>query len=100
MKTAELQFLMHAVLDGVRRQEARLVCDEACLRRERTTQVRLEKPDDFATKNSVSRLTVSYRDVKATWYVDKTGQPIRIEIPSQQLLVERVSEKQARAFFE
>lgn len=61
-------------------------------------RVRLEKEDATAQRLKARRLTVHYRDQDSTWYVDAKGIPLRIEIPSQNAVVERVTEKQARSF--
>ncbi|MGZ3689276.1 MAG: hypothetical protein ACXWP5_07210 [Bdellovibrionota bacterium] len=63
-------------------------------------QLRMEKPDTFATTSKTTKLSISLNDMKSTWYVDKTGAPVRIEVPAQNTLVQRVSEKEAKGFLE
>ncbi len=62
--------------------------------------VRLEKPDSFCLNNRAKRLTVNYRDIRSTWYLDANGAPIRIEMPGIKTVVERTSEQLARKFLE
>jgi hypothetical protein len=61
-------------------------------------RVRLEKEDATARRLGARRITVHYRDQDSVWYVDAQGVPLRIELTAQRATVERVTEKQARAF--
>lgn len=63
-------------------------------------RITLEKPDAFATKNNVSRVSVTYRDVTSTWWVDKLGKALKIEMPKQGLVVRLVSETEAKKSFQ
>jgi len=61
---------------------------------------RLETPDAFANTTKTSKVIVNYRDIQSIWYVEKTGAPIRIEMPAQKTLIERASEEDAQDFLE
>ncbi len=60
--------------------------------------LRMEKPDDLAIKLQATRLSVTFQDQPSTWWVDEMGSPYRIEIPKTQTIVERSTEKAAKAF--
>ncbi|MBY0471159.1 hypothetical protein K2X30_08335 [bacterium] len=60
--------------------------------------VRLEAPDDFAKKSNTTKLTVFHRGANSLWYVEKNGNPVRIDMTSRGTLVERVSQKEAENF--
>lgn len=51
--------------------------------------VRLEK---------TKKITVNYRNNLSTWTVDKKGMPLKIEMPTQKVTVQKVSEKVAKGF--
>jgi hypothetical protein len=65
-----------------------------------TTAVRLEKPDEFAQKTGTNRVTVDYKNQRAIWWIEKSGCPVRIEMPSQHAVVERTTEQKARTFLD
>ncbi len=60
--------------------------------------IRVEKPDEFSQKSGTTKLLVDHNGLKSVWYVENTGAATRIEMRSQHAIVEKVSEKQARAF--
>lgn len=59
---------------------------------------RLEKADEFGTKNSAKKLSVNYQDRKSTWYLGPQGETIKILMHDQNAVVEKVSESVARKF--
>jgi len=61
-------------------------------------RIRLEKPDEFATKSGTRKISLEYREVKSTWYVDETGTAVRIEMPETRTVVEKVSKEVAQKF--
>jgi hypothetical protein len=63
-------------------------------------QARIEPPDAFSTSSKTTRVSVNYKDLRATWYVERNGMPVRIEIPAQKAVVEKVGENDAKAFLE
>ncbi|OFZ80656.1 MAG: hypothetical protein A3K03_12065 [Bdellovibrionales bacterium RIFOXYD1_FULL_44_7] len=63
-------------------------------------QVRLDASDDIAMKTKTSKLSVNYRDLRSTWYVERNGSPVRIEIPGQKTLIERTTKEIAQKFLE
>lgn len=63
-----------------------------------TGTMKLEKPDEYATKNSALKLAVTYQDRKSTWYVAKTGETLKIVMHDQGAVVEKTPEAQARKF--
>jgi len=60
--------------------------------------MRLEKADDYATKNSALKFAVTYQDRKSTWYVAKTGETLKIVMHDQAAVVEKTPEAAARKF--
>lgn len=62
--------------------------------------VRLEKPDERATRTGTSRVWVQYGADPSTWWVEKSGMAIRIENAAQKLVVEKVTEAEARKFLD
>lgn len=62
--------------------------------------VKLEKPDDVATKTGTRRLAVDYGNVKTLWWVDGAGVAVRIEAPDQGRVVERSTQAVAEKFLE
>jgi hypothetical protein len=65
--------------------------------------VRLEKPNAFSIKTKTSAITVTYRNQKSLWFVEKTGMPIQILIPvqpaqPQSITVEKVLPERAQTF--
>lgn len=60
--------------------------------------VKLLKPNELSTQTKTSRVAVNYRDLPSEWYLDSQGMPIRIEMPSQETLIQKVSEQEARKF--
>jgi hypothetical protein len=63
-------------------------------------RIRAAKPDAFATKNQVRKVTVNFRDMDSVWYVDERGIPARIEMPAMKAVVEKVSREKARKFLQ
>ncbi|MGK5082912.1 hypothetical protein WDW37_06375 [Bdellovibrionota bacterium FG-1] len=61
-------------------------------------QVRREPDDSFAQTTHTLRLQVIYQNLKSFWWVEPTGGPVRIEMPSQKTLVERVERQKAETF--
>ena len=61
-------------------------------------RIMLEKPDDFSTKSKTTKIMVTNRDLHSVWYVDTKGNPLRIEMPEQNAVVERVAEAVATKF--
>ncbi|MBC7691374.1 MAG: hypothetical protein H7222_06355 [Methylotenera sp.] len=58
----------------------------------------VDKPDAYAQKTGTTRLKVEHQDKNTVWYVEPNGNPIRIEMPEQHALVERVPESVAKKF--
>lgn len=65
-----------------------------------TGRIKLEKPDEFANKTQTKKILVDYRNMRSYWWVDQTGSYIRIEMPSQNTVVERVTKEKATQFLE
>ena len=61
-------------------------------------RIQVEKPDAFATKSATTKITVTNHDQRSIWYVDAKGNPVRIEMPEQHAVVERVAESVATKF--
>ncbi len=62
--------------------------------------VRLEPPDELAARSKLHRLTVNYRDIRSTWYLDAKGIPFRIDMPGVKTVIQRVSEAEAKKFLD
>jgi hypothetical protein len=62
--------------------------------------VRLEPHDDVSRKTGTFRVSVSYRDLRSTWYVDKNGAAERMEMPGIKTVVERVTKQKAEKFLD
>ena len=60
--------------------------------------VSVQKPDEFATKSKTQKIAVTHHGLRSVWWVDSTGSAVRIEMPEQNAVVERVPEEKARAF--
>jgi hypothetical protein len=65
-----------------------------------TGNVRLEAPDEYAKRTQASKLLVDYRGLRSHWYVDGKGIPLRIDMPEQKTLVERVPRDAAEKFLD
>lgn len=63
-------------------------------------RVMLKEPDDFAKKNSAVLVEVSFKDSVFHWWLDLQGKMIRMESPSQKMLIERTSRKKAESFLD
>jgi hypothetical protein len=63
-------------------------------------QLRIEAPDAIAQKTGTTKLMINYRDMKSHWWIEKTGAPVRIELPQQRVVVERADAKKAQAFLD
>ena len=61
-------------------------------------RILVEKPDAFATKSGTLKITVTNHDQHSIWYVDAKGNPLRIEMPEQHAIVDRVTEAVATKF--
>ncbi len=62
--------------------------------------LRLEKPDDRAQRTKTKRLLIDFRGNKSVWWVEPNGCVLRIELPKQNAVVQRVSQAEAKKFFE
>jgi hypothetical protein len=60
--------------------------------------VQLEKPDAIATKTHTRKVSVNYRNMPSIWWVTDKGYAERIEMPAQELVIERVPRAAAEAF--
>lgn len=60
--------------------------------------LRMEKPDEYATKNNALQLAVTYQDRKSTWYVAPSGETLKIVMHDQNAVVEKTTEAAARKF--
>jgi len=60
---------------------------------------RVVDADEYSKKSGSIRVEVDFNNQKSHWYLDKDGAPIRISIASQNTVVDRVTEKQAKSFF-
>jgi hypothetical protein len=63
-------------------------------------QVRVEPADTLAAQTHTIKLTVNYHEMKSTWWVDSMGAPMRIEMPLQKTVVQRVPKEAAVKFLE
>lgn len=63
-------------------------------------QFRIEPSNPTSQKTATRRLSVNYRDLRSTWYVDDQGAAVRIEIPAQRTVIERVSQGVAQSFLD
>lgn len=63
-------------------------------------QIRKEAADDIATKTHTTKLTINYNGVDSLWWVDAKGAPVRILMPLQKTVVERVSKEVAQKFLD
>ncbi len=63
-------------------------------------RVRLEPSDELSKKTKTRKGLVDFRNMKSTWYVLATGEAVRIEIPAQETLVERVDRAKAEKFLD
>jgi hypothetical protein len=61
-------------------------------------QVRVEPADEFAKRTHTTKLLVDYQGIKSNWWVEEVGAPLRIEMPLQKIVVERVTREKAQAF--
>ncbi len=55
-------------------------------------------PDDFAKKMNTRKIRVVYNGVVNFWWISKKGDAIRIEIPSQEKRVDKVTKEVAESF--
>lgn len=60
---------------------------------------KMTEPDDFARTSGATRFEVQFSGNKSFWYLDKDGGTLRIDMPEQGARVDRVSEANAKAFF-
>lgn len=61
-------------------------------------RIRVAAPDEFSKSSSSTRVEVDFNGQRSSWYLDRNGAPLRIEMPGQKTRVDRVTEKQAKAF--
>ena len=61
-------------------------------------KMHIEKPDAFAAKSKTAKVSVTYADRKSIWYLEPSGNAVRIEMPSQNTVVERVPQSQVKNF--
>ncbi len=61
-------------------------------------RMKVEKPDAFAQKSHTAKVSVTYSDRRSIWYLDPSGNALRIEMPDQKTVVERVPQTQAKNF--
>ncbi|OFZ22235.1 MAG: hypothetical protein A2X94_01920 [Bdellovibrionales bacterium GWB1_55_8] len=61
-------------------------------------RVKPEKPDAFAKESKTQKLGVTYRDVQSFWWVEDSGEAVRIEMPAMRTVVERVQKSVALQF--
>lgn len=59
-------------------------------------RVKLEKPDELAIQTKTKKISVNYRDLPSTWWVDAKGIATRIEMKTNGLIVSKVSEAEAK----
>ena len=60
--------------------------------------VRLEKADEVANKTKTTKLQIEINGVRSFWWVERSGMPVRTEMASQRMVVERATPEQAQAF--
>ncbi|MDR3607439.1 MAG: hypothetical protein P4M08_08665 [Oligoflexia bacterium] len=60
---------------------------------------RLEKPDAIATQTHTHKISVTYRSMPSIWWITDKGYAERIEMPAQELIIERVPREKAESFF-
>ena len=58
----------------------------------------LETPDAFTKKSGTEKILVDFNDKINYWYIQPSGEPIRIEMPDQKVIVEKTTESLARKF--
>lgn len=63
-------------------------------------QVRVEPADTIATQTRTTKITINYHEMKSIWWVESSGAPVRIEMPLQKTLVQRVPKESAIKFLE
>ncbi len=61
-------------------------------------RIQVMDPDDFAKSSGTIRVQVDFNGQRSSWYLDKAGSPVRVEIPGQKTRIERSDEKRAKAF--
>ena len=61
-------------------------------------KMKVEKPDAFALKSHTAKVSVTYSDRRSVWYLEPSGNAVRIEMPDQNTVVERVPQSQAKNF--
>jgi hypothetical protein len=62
--------------------------------------VKLVKPDAFAKSTGTKMLQVVSRGIRTNWWVSSKGVAQKIEMPEQNLVVERVTHDQAKKFLD
>jgi hypothetical protein len=61
---------------------------------------KMNAPDAIAKKNNFTKILVKYRGLESLWWVDSSGIIQRAEMPKQNVVVEKSSEKIAKRFLE
>jgi hypothetical protein len=61
-------------------------------------RIQVMDPDEFAKSSGTIRVQVDFNGQRSSWYLDKGGSPVRVEIPGQKTRIERSDEKRAKAF--
>ena len=61
-------------------------------------RMKVEKPDSIAQSTGTTKVSVDYRNMKSTWWIDEKGSAARIEMPAQKAVIVRVSKEKAEAF--
>ena len=61
-------------------------------------EVRVEPNDNYANKTNTLKLSVIYEAKKAYWWVKKSGEPLKIFLPHQKIMIEKVPENIALQF--
>jgi len=59
--------------------------------------VKIEKPDAFAEKTGTKKFQIDYRDLRSYWWLNSEGTCVRMELPQQKMLIEKVSKSQAES---
>jgi hypothetical protein len=63
-------------------------------------QIKVEKPDDFANAHHALKLRVDSRGIRTWWWIDEKGSALKIDMPEQKVLVQRVSKTEAKKFLD
>lgn len=58
----------------------------------------LKEQDEYSKKTETFPVHVRFHNYESTWYVDKNGFAMKVEIPQRSIVIERVPEAQAKKF--